>query len=65
MKRKPYRSKNFECFYFKKLKEFETRLINDALAVSKTITGAARLLELNRTTLVAKMKALEIKAREI
>ena len=42
--------------FFKAVEEFEVRLLTDALRRGRTKTESARLLSLNRTTFLAKLK---------
>ena len=42
--------------FFKAVDEFEVRLLTDALRRGRTKTESARLLSLNRTTFLAKLK---------
>ena len=42
--------------FFKAVEEFEVRLLSDALRRGRTKTESARLLSLNRTTFLAKLK---------
>lgn len=51
---------NPSTFYYERVRRYEKQLIEDALSVSRSISGAARLLQLRRTTLVEKMKRLGI-----
>ena len=42
--------------FFKAVEEFEVQLLTDALRRGRTKTESARLLSLNRTTFLAKLK---------